>query len=134
MRLLGEVGLGAVRVAARHPRGRAQGEPSLGFDNVTLGTLSPALLDRQLDAARPEVAAERWEAVVRKLHHRQMPPPGEARPSEDAYREAVAELTGSLDRAAAAAPDPGRTDTLRRLNRTEYENAVRDLLALEIDA
>ncbi|MFM8617281.1 MAG: DUF1592 domain-containing protein [Opitutaceae bacterium] len=87
-----------------------------------------------LDAARPEVAAERWEAVVRKLHHRQMPPPGEARPSEDAYREAVAELTGSLDRAAAAAPDPGRTDTLRRLNRTEYENAVRDLLALEIDA
>ncbi|MFM8337943.1 MAG: DUF1592 domain-containing protein, partial [Opitutaceae bacterium] len=87
-----------------------------------------------LDAARPEAAADRWEAVVRKLHHRQMPPPGEARPSEEAYRAAVAELTGALDRAAAAAPDPGRTDTLRRLNRTEYENAVRDLLALEVDA
>ena len=86
-----------------------------------------------LDAARPEAAADRWEAVVRKLHHRQMPPPGEARPSEEAYRAAVAELTGALDRAAAAAPDPGRTDTLRRLNRTEYENAVRDLLALEME-
>jgi len=87
-----------------------------------------------LDAARPEAAAERWEAVVRKLHHRQMPPPGEARPAEQAYRDAVAEITGALDRAAAAAPDPGRADTLRRLNRTEYENAIRDLLALEIDA
>ena len=87
-----------------------------------------------LDAARPEAAADRWEAVVRKMHHRQMPPLGEARPSEEAYREAVAELVGALDRAAAAAPDPGRTDTLRRLNRTEYEHAIRDLLALEIDA
>ena len=87
-----------------------------------------------LDLARPEAAADRWEAVVRKLDHRQMPPPGEARPSEEAYREAVAELAGALDRAAATAPDPGRTDTLRRLNRTEYENSIRDLLALEIDA
>ena len=39
----------------------------------------------------------------------------------------------SLDRAAAAHPNPGRTDTFRRLNRTEYQNAIRDLLALEVD-
>ncbi len=43
-------------------------------------------------------------------------------------------LAGALDRAAAAHPDPGRTDTFRRLNRTEYQNAIRDLLALDIDA
>ena len=40
----------------------------------------------------------------------------------------------ALDRAAAEQPDPGRTDTFRRLNRTEYQNAIRDLLALDIDA
>src|SRR5205807_6228842 len=40
----------------------------------------------------------------------------------------------ALDRAAAAHPDPGRTPTLRRLNRTEYQNAVRDLLAVDVDA
>ena len=43
-------------------------------------------------------------------------------------------LAGSLDRAAAEHPDPGRTDTFRRLNRTEYQNAIRDLLALDVDA
>ena len=42
-------------------------------------------------------------------------------------------LEAALDRAAVANPDPGRTATLRRLNRTEYQNAIRDLLALEID-
>src|SRR6185436_3891502 len=40
----------------------------------------------------------------------------------------------SLDRAAANRPNPGRTETFRRLNRTEYQNAIRDLLALDIDA
>ncbi|MBM3855225.1 MAG: DUF1592 domain-containing protein, partial [Verrucomicrobia bacterium] len=88
----------------------------------------------ELDFGRFERNAKTWEAVVRKLHHRQMPPAGEARPTEDAYRGTVEFLAASLDRVAAAAPDPGRTDTLRRLNRTEYQNAIRDLLALEIDA
>ena len=46
----------------------------------------------------------------------------------------MAALEAELDRAAAARPDPGRTATLRRLNRTEYQNAIRDLLALDIDA
>lgn len=46
----------------------------------------------------------------------------------------VADLETALDRAAAARPNPGRTDAIRRLNRTEYQNAVRDLLALDIDA
>ena len=43
-------------------------------------------------------------------------------------------IAGTLDRTAAEHPEPGRTDTFRRLNRTEYQNAIRDLLALDIDA
>jgi len=74
-----------------------------------------------------------WEKVLRKIRARQMPPIGMPRPDEATYDAAIASLESSLDRAAAAAPNPGRTATLRRLTRTEYQNAIRDLLALEID-
>ena len=75
-----------------------------------------------------------WEKVVRKLRARQMPPVGrKERPDEARYDSTVAYLETALDRAAAAHPNPGRTATIRRLTRTEYRNAVRDLLALEID-
>jgi mono/diheme cytochrome c family protein len=77
----------------------------------------------------PEV----WEKVVRKLRARQMPPIGKERPDEAAYNAVIASLETSLDRAAAAHPNPGRTATLRRLTRTEYQNAIRDLLAVEVD-
>ena len=63
-----------------------------------------------------------------------MPPAGRPRPTEAAYDGLIAHLETSLDRVAAANPDPGRTDTFRRLNRTEYQNAIRDLLDVEIDA
>src|SRR5262245_58587923 len=89
-----------------------------------------------LDAAgidRVSEHAEAWEKVVRKLRGRMMPPPGRPRPDEAAYDAVVSALENSLDRAAAAAPNPGRTETFRRLNRTEYQNAVRDLLALDVD-
>jgi hypothetical protein len=75
-----------------------------------------------------------WEKVVRKLRARQMPPIGEDRPDETTYDATVASLETSIDRAAAAKPDPGRTASLRRLTRTEYQNAIRDLLAIDIDA
>lgn len=87
-----------------------------------------------LDPSHPEANPKLWETVVRKLHHRQMPPLGEERPDEATYRAIVAQLTSALDGDAARHPNPGRTDTLRRLNRTEYQNAIRDLLAVEIDA
>jgi len=75
-----------------------------------------------------------WEKVVRKLRARQMPPVGKKeRPDEATYNTTIAYLESALDRAAAAHPNPGRTATLRRLTRTEYQNAIRDLLALEID-
>ena len=77
--------------------------------------------------------SEVWERVVRKLRARQMPPAAARRPDEAAYAAAIASLETALDRHAAAAPDPGRSETFRRLNRTEYHNAVRDLLALDVD-
>ena len=86
-----------------------------------------------LNAANVGSDAERWELVVRKLRARAMPPAGRPRPSEAAYDGLIAHLETSLDRVAAARPDPGRTDTFRRLNRTEYQNAIRDLLDVEID-
>ena len=80
-----------------------------------------------------DVNWEAWEKVARKLRARQMPPAGGRRPDEAAYTAAIASLETSLDRLAAARPNPGRTETFRRLTRTEYHNAVRDLLALEVD-
>ena len=75
-----------------------------------------------------------WEKVVRKLVARQMPPDEVVRPSGHTYDSIVTALATTLDRAAAEHPEPGRTDTFRRLNRREYQNAIRDLLAVEIDA
>src|ERR1700675_2613510 len=87
-----------------------------------------------IDVATPGAAAEVWEKVVRKVHTRTMPPSNVPQLSEDDRRALLIWLETSLDAAFAARPNPGRTDTLRRLNRTEYQNAVRDLLALDIDA
>ncbi len=89
-------------------------------------------LSLNLDISRPGQHPDVWEKVVRKLRGRMMPPPGRPRPDERRYDALVAYLETSLDGAAAANPDPGRTDTFRRLNRTEYHNAIRDLLALDV--
>ena len=78
--------------------------------------------------------AKTWEQAVRKLTARQMPPPEAARPDEKTYNAMISTLAGALDAAAAERPNPGRTETIRRLNRTEYQNAIRDLLALDIDS
>jgi len=87
----------------------------------------------QIDIARPEHSAQ-WEKVVRKLRTGTMPPANAPQPSATDRTALVSWLESSLDAAAAAHPNPGRTDTLRRLNRTEYQNAIRDLLSLDIDA
>jgi len=78
--------------------------------------------------------ADVWEKVLRKIRARQMPPMGAPRPDEATYQAAIASLGTALDRAALASPHPGRTATLRRLTRTEYQNAIRDLIALDVDA
>lgn len=74
-----------------------------------------------------------WESVFRKLRARQMPPVEMPRPNEHVYDAVVTVLASSLDTISERNLNPGRTDTFRRLNRTEYKNAVRDLLALNID-
>ena len=76
---------------------------------------------------------EAWEKVVRKLRARYMPPAGLPRPDERTYDALVSSLESSLDTRGRRQPNPGRTDTFRRLNRTEYQNAIRDLLALDVD-
>ena len=89
-----------------------------------------------LDAPDPAaVAADArvWEHVVRKLRIGAMPPPGRPRPAQAAAQAAAAWLETALDRAAAASPGVGRTETFHRLNRAEYRNAVRDLLGVEVD-
>lgn len=75
---------------------------------------------------------EIWEKVVRKLRTRSMPPSGMPRPENGATDAFAAYLEDNLNRAVAARPDPGRP-AVSRLNRTEFGNAVRDLLAVEMD-
>jgi cytochrome c5 len=90
-------------------------------------------LDRA-DVANPGAEAEVWEKVMRKVHIGTMPPSNMPQPSQDDRKALLTWLETSLDAASAAKPNPGRTETLRHLNRTEYRNAVRDLLSLDIDA
>ncbi len=77
-------------------------------------------------------SAEIWEKVVMKLRSGMMPPLGRPKPDQAAVESMVSLLETSLDKAAAAHPNPGRA-SLHRLNRTEYGNAIRDLLDIEVD-
>src|SRR6266550_178742 len=85
------------------------------------------------DVAQIGAHADIWEKVARKLRSGAMPPPGARRPDQATYDAMVQWLEASLDAAASAAPNPGRP-AVHRLNRAEYANAVRDLLAVDIDA
>ena len=86
-----------------------------------------------LDAVHVAGGAEVWEEVIRKLRSGAMPPPGRPRPDRALVADVLAWLETELDAAAARDPNPGRTDSVHRLNRAEYQNAVRDLLALDVD-
>ncbi len=85
------------------------------------------------DIAAPVAAADTWERVVRKVRVGMMPPQGSPQPDAEARTALVSYLTTTLDREAAAHPNPGRP-LVHRLNRAEYSNAIRDLLALDVDA
>jgi hypothetical protein len=85
-----------------------------------------------LDLTRTADAPEVWERVIRKVDARMMPPAGARQPDDLTADSLVAFLKFELDRAAAAAPNPGRP-LLQRLNRTEYANAIRDLLGVTVD-
>ena len=77
--------------------------------------------------------AEVWEKVIRKLRTGAMPPAGIPRPDPATYDSLATYLETALDQAALTKPNPGRPAAVHRLNRTEYTNAIRDLLATEID-
>src|SRR5688572_4436230 len=78
-----------------------------------------------LDMARIGANADVWEKIVLKMRAGVMPPASASRPSKAVRDGFLTWLEGELDRAAAAAPNPGRKDSLHRLNRTEYRNAIR---------
>ncbi len=87
-----------------------------------------------LDVTNVGEHAAEWEKAVVKLRAGLMPPTGMPRPAPAVMEAFTASLESALDRAAAAAPNPGRTESFHRLNRAEYQNAIRDLLGLDVDA
>ena len=142
-----------VHAAGVRPEAPAQGAgpPGSGATAHSGATVQRALLDRYcvtchnqrlrtgglvldaLDVSRVGEAPEIWERVVLKLRGGMMPPAGRPRPDRQTYDGFRSWLEDELDRAAASRVEPGRVPT-HRLNRAEYANAVRDLLALEVDA
>ena len=96
-------------------------------------TLTAGLSLQDVDPAHVGNDAAVWEKVLRKLRTATMPPAPRPRPDAATYANVAAYLETALDRAAEADPDPGRP-AVQRLNRTEYANAVRDLLGLDVDA
>ena len=98
-------------------------------DNSRTGGLSL----EHADLTNVPQGAETWEKVIRKLRVGMMPPPGMPRPARAQLDDLAGYLETRLDRAAVERPRPGRT-SIHRLNRAEYANAIRDLLALDIDA
>ena len=86
-----------------------------------------------VDVTHPQTDPALWEAVLRRLRAGAMPPQPRPRPDAAAYAGLIGYLETALDQAAAASPDPGRTPTFRRLSRTEYQNAIRDLIDLDVD-
>ncbi|MEO8256303.1 MAG: DUF1592 domain-containing protein [Acidobacteriota bacterium] len=136
---------------AAAPQG-AQGTPKETLSAAAAATAdSRAVLDRycvtchnerakiagltldKVDLSDIPASADILEKVVRKVRVGMMPPQGSPRPDQAAATALVAHLTRELDRAALARPNPGR-GLIHRLNRVEYENAIRDLFSLEIDA
>ena len=84
------------------------------------------------DLTKVPAGAETWEKVIHKVRLGAMPPQGMPRPDAAAMDRFASWLENAIDTAAATHPNPGRA-TLHRLNRSEYANAIRDLLALEVD-
>ncbi len=143
--LLGVAALGfAIAAATVTPVAQAPSAPPAGAAATSAAVLkqycatchnerlkSGGLVIDPADVTTVGSGAERWEKVVRKLRTQSMPPPGAPRPDGASYDRVATFLEGELDRAEAARPHLGKLPLTHRLSRTEYRNAVRDLLALE---
>ncbi len=99
--------------------------------NARLKTAGLALDTMDVTDVGPHAAT--WEKVVVKLRAGLMPPAGVPRPAPAVMDEFASSLETALDKAAAAQPNPGRTEPFHRLNRAEYRNAIRDLFGVEVD-
>src|SRR5882762_2805328 len=121
----------ATRATAATPARELVGTYCVTCHNERVKTANLAL--DKADTEQVFNSGETWEKVVVKLRSRSMPPPGARRPDNATYDRVATWLESELDRAAEAHVNPGRTAELHRLNRTEYANAVRDLLGVEID-
>src|SRR3954468_17928613 len=84
------------------------------------------------NVADPSATADVWEKAIRKMRVGMMPPQNAPHPDAQTQTELIAYLTTALDKAASLRPNPGRP-LVHRLNRAEYANAIRDLLALDVD-
>src|SRR5262245_47765531 len=100
--------------------------------NARLKTADLALDVADLSAVPAH--ADLWEKVIRKLRSGTMPPQGSRRPDAATYDKLAGWLETTIDGAVAARPNPGRRPAVHRLNRAEYANAIRDLLAVDVDA
>ncbi len=136
------VGIGIVAAgAAIYPSAAQQHASTLHratLDQYCVACHSDALETAGLSLQGVDIAdfngnGEILEKVLFKLRDRQMPPAGMPAPPAETYDDIVAYLTTGLDQVALDNPNPGRS-TLHRLNRAEYANAIRDLLALEVDS
>jgi hypothetical protein len=112
-----------------NPPGALIHQYCIGCHNNTLKTAGISF--ETADPAKAGDDAGFWEKVLHKLQTNQMPPAGLPKPPAESRQALVNYLETELDRAAALHPNPGRP-TIHRLNRAEYSNAIRDLLALDI--
>ena len=103
------------------------GEPAAGLDLESFDFSSEQIDESQFDSRR-------WEKILLRIDSRQMPPPSAERPTEPEYQQVSDAFSQLLGQHATKFPNPGRVGSLRRLTRAEYQNSIRDLLAIEIDA
>jgi len=99
-------------------------------DGITKGGLDLGVITE----ADPAKHWQTWEHAILRMSSRQMPPPGKERPSGEEYEEILEKLANYLDSHAKNYPRLGRVPAMRRLTRTEYGNAIRELLGVSVEA
>jgi mono/diheme cytochrome c family protein len=135
--LLAAVGAPFSNASAQQPAGDSTSQRGFlarhctACHNQRLKTAGLALDTLNLSSVGEHVTV--WEKVVAKLRAGAMPPIGRPQPDDVSRTTFMTWLENELDRAAARSPNPGRPAAFHRLNRTEYQNAIRDLLGLELD-
>jgi hypothetical protein len=136
--MLGKTIGGALAVAALLSAQTPAPSPRAFFDAYCIGChnaklKTAGLVLENLDLSKPAANAEVLEKVIGKLRAGSMPPPKMPRADAATYASVASTLENEIDRVSAANPYPGRIGAVHRLNRAEYNNAIRDLFALDVD-